>query len=203
MSFKEVKAKFKTVWEQIEGGVSKISGGEVAWFKRKGIRSEQESAKKQKISEEVPEKVKSSDEVPDKKIKEMMQLVPIEEVYAEALQVKHPIIDWEHLDRDDLNQLWSSVKETLNKRPATSDKEMELWVELSRLYEPNVEDQFWTNTQNFMHAPAEWKLYDKCEVHQLTSKDKDIFMIVEKDYPLRKGLALVMISYKLQVENYS
>nr|GFA43503.1 hypothetical protein [Tanacetum cinerariifolium] len=28
-------------------------------------------------------------------------------------------------------------------------------------------------------------------------------MLVEKDYPLRKGLALVMISYKLQVENYS
>nr|GFD05800.1 hypothetical protein [Tanacetum cinerariifolium] len=33
--------------------------------------------------------------------------------------------------------------------------------------------------------------------------DKDIFMLVEKDYLLRKGLALVMISYKLQVENYS
>nr|GFB92330.1 hypothetical protein [Tanacetum cinerariifolium] len=45
-----------------------------------------------------------------------------------------------HLDRDDLNQLWSLVKETVSKRPATSDKEMELWVELSRLYEPNVED---------------------------------------------------------------
>nr|GEY41905.1 hypothetical protein [Tanacetum cinerariifolium] len=95
MSFKEVDAKFKTVWEQIEGGVSKISEGETAWLKRKGIRSEQESAKKHKISEEVPEEVKSSVEVPEKKIKEMMQLVPIEEVYVEALQVKHPIIDWE------------------------------------------------------------------------------------------------------------
>nr|GEX14333.1 retrovirus-related Pol polyprotein from transposon TNT 1-94 [Tanacetum cinerariifolium] len=93
-------------------------------------------------------------------------------------------------------------EETLSKRPATSDKEMKLWVELSRLYEPNMEDQLWTHTQNFMHAPAEWKLYEKCGVHQLTSKDKDIFMLVEKEYPLRKGLALVMISYKLQVENY-
>nr|GFD36588.1 hypothetical protein [Tanacetum cinerariifolium] len=50
-----------------------------------GIRSEQESVKKQKISEEVPERVKSFDEVPEEKIKEMMQLVPIEEVYVEAL----------------------------------------------------------------------------------------------------------------------
>nr|GFC23478.1 hypothetical protein [Tanacetum cinerariifolium] len=86
----------------------------------------------------------------------MMQLVPIEEVYVEALQVKHHIIDWKiyhegqrsywkitrlggssasyqffidllkHLDREDLNQLWRLVKETLRNRPHTSDKEMEL-----------------------------------------------------------------------------
>nr|GFC76489.1 hypothetical protein [Tanacetum cinerariifolium] len=104
-------------------------------FKRKGISFKQESAKKQKISEEVPKEVKSHDEVPEEKVKEMMQLVPIEEVYVEALQVKHPIIDWKvyhegqrsywkitrlggssasyqffidllkHLDREDLNQL--------------------------------------------------------------------------------------------------
>nr|GEZ24748.1 hypothetical protein [Tanacetum cinerariifolium] len=172
-------------------------------IKRKGINLEQESAKKQKSSEEITEEAKSPKEVTEEKIKEMMQLVPIEQVYMEALQVKHPIIDWEHLDMDDLNQLWSLVKETLSKRPATSDKEMELWVKLSRLYEPNMEDQLWTHTQNFMHALAEWKLYDKCGVHQLTSKDKDIFMLVEKEYPLRKGLALLMIIYKLQVENYS
>nr|GFA09147.1 hypothetical protein [Tanacetum cinerariifolium] len=53
---------------------------------------------------------------------------------------------------------------------------------------------------NFMHAPVEWKLYDLSGVHHLTAKDKEIFMLVEKDYPLRKGLALVMISYKLQVQ---
>nr|GEY21776.1 hypothetical protein [Tanacetum cinerariifolium] len=34
-------------------------------------------------------------------------------------------------------------------------------------------------------------------------KDKEISMLVEKDYPLRKGLEIVMICYKLQVENYS
>nr|GEY52795.1 hypothetical protein [Tanacetum cinerariifolium] len=144
---------------------------EVERIKRKGISFEQEREKKQKISEEVPKEVKSHDEVPKEKVKEMMQLVPIEEVYVEALQVKHPIIDWKvyhegqrsywkitrlggslasyqffidllkHLDREDLNQLWRLVKETLSNRPPTSDKEMELWVELSRLYEPDHEDQ--------------------------------------------------------------
>nr|GFB26559.1 hypothetical protein [Tanacetum cinerariifolium] len=107
---------------------------------------------------------------PKEKVKEMMQMVPVEEIYVEALQVKHPIIDWKihtegqrsywkitrlggssasyqffvdmlkHLDRKDLNQLWKLVKESLSIRSAASDKEMELWVELKRLYEPDVED---------------------------------------------------------------
>nr|GEV81009.1 hypothetical protein [Tanacetum cinerariifolium] len=49
-----------------------------------------------------------------------------------------------------------------------------------------------------MHALVEWKLYDSCGVHHMTSKDNEIFMLIEKDYPLRKGLEIVMISYKLQ-----
>nr|GFB02177.1 hypothetical protein [Tanacetum cinerariifolium] len=108
-----------------------------------------------------------------------------------------------HLDREDLNQLWALVKKSLSIRPPTSDKEMKLWMELKRLYEPDDENQLWTHTQNLMHALVEWKMYDTCGVHHVTSKDKEIFMLVEKDYPLRKGLAIGMISYKLQVENYS
>nr|GFD04727.1 hypothetical protein [Tanacetum cinerariifolium] len=82
----------------------------------------------------------------------MMQLVPVEDVYVQALQVKHPIIDWKvhsegernywqiirlgsstacyqffidllrQLDREDLNQLWALVKEYLSIRPASNDK---------------------------------------------------------------------------------
>nr|GEU42989.1 hypothetical protein [Tanacetum cinerariifolium] len=203
MTFKEIEAKFTTVWKQIEDFIPIGSKEEAERFKRKEIRFEQESAKKLKTSEEVSKEVKIPDEVPKEKVKEMMQLVPIEEVYVEALQVKHPIIDWKHMDREDLNQLWALVKESLSIRQPTSDKEMELWVELKRLYEPDDEDQLCTHTQNLMHSPIEWKLYDMCGVHQVTSKDKEICILVEKDYPLRKGLAIVMICYKLQVENYS
>nr|GFA76266.1 hypothetical protein [Tanacetum cinerariifolium] len=112
-------------------------------------------------------------------------------------------VEGKRFQREDLNQLWALVKEYLSIRPATSEKEMELWVELKRMYEPDPEDQLWTLTHNFMHAPVEWKLYDLSGVYHLTAKDREIFVLIEKDYPLRKGLALVMISYKLQVENYS
>nr|GFC55292.1 hypothetical protein [Tanacetum cinerariifolium] len=64
MTFEEVKAKFNSVWKQIEDFVPMGSKEEAERIKRK------------------------------EKVKEMMQLVPIEEVYVEALQVKHPIIDW-------------------------------------------------------------------------------------------------------------
>nr|GEW61155.1 hypothetical protein [Tanacetum cinerariifolium] len=123
-------------------------------------------------------KMKTSKEVSKEDLKQMMQLVPVEE-------------------------LWTLVRETLSIRQATSDKEKELWVKLKRLYEPDVEDQLWTYTQALMHDPVEWRLYDTCGVHHVLSRDQEIFMLVEKDYPLRKELAIVMIRNKLQVENYS
>nr|GFA63195.1 hypothetical protein [Tanacetum cinerariifolium] len=87
-----------------------------------------------------------------------------------------------------VEKLWALVKKSLNIRPTTNDKEKELWVELKRLYEPDVKDLLWTHTQNLMHAPVEWKLYDTYGVHHVISKDQEIFMLVEKDYPLRKGI---------------
>nr|GEV60465.1 hypothetical protein [Tanacetum cinerariifolium] len=196
MTLEEIKEKFDPVWKQIQDFIPIGSKEQSKIFKRKMIRLEQDSAKK-------------------------------------ALQVKHPIIDWEvhtegqrsywtiirlrgsttsyqffvdllkHFDREDLNQLWALMKETLNIRQAANDKEKELWVELKRLYEPDVKDLLWTHTQNMMHNPVEWRLYDSCGVHHVLSKDQEIFMLVEKEYPLRKGLAIAMIINKLQVEKYS
>nr|GEW96840.1 hypothetical protein [Tanacetum cinerariifolium] len=223
MSLEEIREKFILVWKQIEDFVYMGSKEEGERVKRKGLRLEPESAKK----------VKTSKEVSKEDLKTMMQLVPVEEVYVEALQVKHLIIDWEihiegqrtywkiirlgeniavyqffvdmlkHFDREDHNQMWTLIKETLSIRQDTSDKEKELWVELKRLYEPDVEDQLCTHTQALMHDQVEWRLYDSCGVHHVLSRDQEIFMLAERDYPLRKRLAIVMISNKLQVENYS
>nr|GEZ35925.1 hypothetical protein [Tanacetum cinerariifolium] len=118
MSFEEIEAKFTTVWKQLEDFIPMSSKEEAKRLKRRGLSLEQESAKKFKPSNEVPKEVKSPDEVLEEK----------------------------HMDREDLNQLWALVKESLRNRPPTSDKEMELWLELKRLYEPDDEDQLWTHT---------------------------------------------------------
>nr|GEZ34695.1 hypothetical protein [Tanacetum cinerariifolium] len=100
------------------------------------------------------------EEVLKEKLKEMMELILVEEVYMEALQVKHTIIEWE-VHTEGQRSYWKIIR------------------------------------------LGEWKLYDTCGVHHVISKDQEMFMLVEKDYPLRKGLAIGMISYKIQVENYS
>nr|GEU74289.1 hypothetical protein [Tanacetum cinerariifolium] len=118
------------------------------------------------------------------------ELVPLEEVYIEALQVKHPIIDWE-IHSEGKREYWKIIR-LGGHTAAIRDKEKELWVELKRLFEPDFEDQLWTHHQAFMHDPLDWKLYDTCGVHHVSTKDQKIFMLVEKDYPLRKGLATMM-----------
>nr|GEV49635.1 hypothetical protein [Tanacetum cinerariifolium] len=125
----------------------------------------QESVKKLKTSEEV----KASEEVK----KRTEKLLKDHKAGGSSASYQFSVDLLKHLDREDLNQLWALVKESLNIRPASNDKKMKLW------------------------------LYDSCGVHHVTSKDNEIFMLIEKDYPLRNGLAIMMICYKLQVENYS
>nr|GEZ95108.1 hypothetical protein [Tanacetum cinerariifolium] len=175
MTLEQIKEKIIPVWKQWEDFVPMSSKEESEKVKRPGIKLDQGSSKR---------------------------LDPLEEVYIEALQVKHPIIDWEihsegkreywkiirlgghkgayqffvdmlkQFDRDDLHQLWILVTKTFSIKQSTRDKEK--------------------------------KLYDTCGVHHLsTKKNQEIFMLVEKDYPLRKGLATVMINNKLQVKQYS
>nr|GFB54208.1 hypothetical protein [Tanacetum cinerariifolium] len=156
MTFKEIEAKFVEVWKQVEDFIPMGSKEETKRLKRKGLNLEKEQVKKQKSSEEAPEIETSTEEITEDKIKEMMQLVPVEDVYVQAFQVKHPIINWKvhtegqksywqiiilggssacyqffvdllkQLDREDLNQLWALVKDYLSIKPATSEKEMEL-----------------------------------------------------------------------------
>ncbi|GJV33127.1 hypothetical protein Tco_1393527 [Tanacetum coccineum] len=47
-----------------------------------------------------------------------------------------------------------------------------------------------------MHDPLVWRLYDTCGVHQVSSvRGHDIFMLVEKEYPLTRGtLGLMMVA---------
>nr|GEU70816.1 hypothetical protein [Tanacetum cinerariifolium] len=164
MTLEQIKEKFIPVWKQLEDFISVSSKEESERVKKQGLKIDQGSSKRMKTFKSV------SEDVSEEELKGMIQLVPLEEVYFEALQVKHHIIDWEihsegkreywkiirlgghttvyqffidmlkQFDREDLHQLWTLVKETFSIRQATKDKKKELWVELKRLFEPDFED---------------------------------------------------------------
>ncbi|GKC58155.1 hypothetical protein Tco_1085753 [Tanacetum coccineum] len=117
--------------------------------------------------------------------------------HTEIYQVFEDML--KNFDRDDLVKLWSLVQERYNSLGLTEDKEIELWVELEMLFEPDAENLL--ELQKYMHDPLKWWLYDMCAVHQVSiEKGQDIFMLVEKDYLLTKGLATLMLCNKLRVD---
>ncbi|GKA37653.1 hypothetical protein Tco_0724218 [Tanacetum coccineum] len=183
-----------------------------------------------KIGEGSKPTEESKDELSQEQLQQLMIIVPEEEMNVEALQTKYPIIDWEvytedsrmywkiirvanhaevyqifedmlkNFNRDELVKLWSLVHERFNSTKPTEDKERELWVELKRLFEPDDDDIIWKH-QRYMHVPLKWRLYDTCVVHHVsTERGHDIFMLVEKDYPLTRTLMTLMLCNKLQVD---
>ncbi|GKB44241.1 hypothetical protein Tco_0889183 [Tanacetum coccineum] len=178
-------------------------------------------------------KDKEEEELSQERIQQMMIIVPEQGMNVEALQTKYPIIDWEiytegarkywkiirvgnhtevyqffddmlkAFDREDLVKLWSLVKEKFTSTEPTEDKERELWVELKRLFEPDTDDELW-KLQKHIHDNLTWKLYDSCGVHHVSTEDGiDIYMLVEKEYPLSRGTLTLMLVAKLLVEQDS
>ncbi|GKD25338.1 hypothetical protein Tco_1231552 [Tanacetum coccineum] len=187
MTFEQIEEEFIPVWKQIQDFVPMNSK----------LESSEPSQEQQ---------AKDSKELSDEDLKQMMEIVPVKEVYIKALHTKYPIKEWESILKNkekDLDRLWILVKKTFSTTNPTKDKQKELWVELKRLYEPDPRDQLWA-LQKYMHGPLEWRFYDTCGVHHVfTRRGHEIFMLVEKDYPLSKGLATVMLCNKLQVDQYS
>ncbi|GJW86195.1 hypothetical protein Tco_0161535 [Tanacetum coccineum] len=149
-------------------------------IKRAGLNLQEESLKRQKTGEgSKPTEELKANEISQEDLQQMIMVVPVEEVYVEALQVKYPIIDWE-VYSEDTRKYWKIIRKDSVQQILTDDKERTLWVELKRLFEPDTDDIL-------------WKL----------QREYDIFMLVEKDYPLTRGLLTLMMYNKLQMDQYS
>ncbi|GJV01977.1 hypothetical protein Tco_1335546 [Tanacetum coccineum] len=154
----------------------------------------------------------SSRKISEEDLKKMLEIVPVEEFREEVLQTKVGNITEAYqgfedmlkaFDREDLDTLWSLVKEKFRSVEPTEDMERALWVELKRLYEPDKEDTLW-KLQRYMHDPLTWKLYGSCAVHHVFStRGHCIYMLPEKDYPLTTAVMMLMLSRRLQVEEDS
>ncbi|GKD93480.1 hypothetical protein Tco_1373317 [Tanacetum coccineum] len=151
--------------------------------KRAGEKQSDQSAKRQKIK----------DDAEKEDFKEYLNIVPKEGMNFKALQTKYPLIDWEIYTED--SRVFSSTE-------PNDDKERALWVELKRLFELDTNDLL--ELQRYMHDPLTWRLYAACGVHHVSTKTGlDMFMLVDKDYPLTRGLPMLMLVNKLQANHHS
>ncbi|GJU66215.1 hypothetical protein Tco_1252474, partial [Tanacetum coccineum] len=114
----------------------------------KSSKLDHEGSKRQKTNEE--QSVEEEKELSEEELQKLIMIVLVEEVYVETFDDMLKVFDG-----DDLDKLWSLVKERSSSTDSTDDKERTLWVELKRLFEPNIDDILW-KLQRYMHDPLTW-----------------------------------------------
>nr|GEW04834.1 reverse transcriptase domain-containing protein [Tanacetum cinerariifolium] len=90
MTLEQIKEKFIPVWKQFEDFVPMSSKEESERVKRQELKIDQGSSKRIKTSKGV------SEDVSEEELKGMMQLVPLEEVYVEALQEIFMLVEMDY-----------------------------------------------------------------------------------------------------------
>nr|GEV44496.1 ribonuclease H-like domain-containing protein [Tanacetum cinerariifolium] len=85
-------------------------------------------------------------------------------------------------DREDLEDLYKLVKARYGSTRPVENMDYLLWSDMKIMFEPHVEDELRKRQQGY--KVLEWKLYDSCRVHSLMMQSMQIYMLVEKKYPL-------------------
>ncbi|GJU14594.1 hypothetical protein Tco_1142560 [Tanacetum coccineum] len=132
-------------------------------------------------------------------VKKLMEIVPDEEevaIDAIPLVVKSQGFHMlKSFDKEDLEDLYKLVKARYRSTRPVEDLDLVLWNDLKNMFEPHVEDTVWRNQQGY--KVLEWKLYDSCGVHFLRMQSMQIYMLVEKKYPLTPPTLSQMLENKL------
>ncbi|GKA79358.1 hypothetical protein Tco_0785954 [Tanacetum coccineum] len=148
--------------------------------KRAGTELVQEITKKQKVE----------DDKETTELKQLMKIIPDEEEVA---------IDVIPLAvKEDLEDLYKLVKAKYESTNPVEDLDLLLWGDLKTIFKPHVEDAVWRNQQ--VYKVLDWNLYDSCGVHSLRMQHMQIYMLVEKKYPLAPLTLSMMLEKKLNID---
>nr|GEW13859.1 hypothetical protein [Tanacetum cinerariifolium] len=112
-----------------------------------------------------------------------------------------------NFDREDLEALWSLVKERFSTTKPKNFFDDFLLVTLGAMFEkPDIHAQIWKN-QRTVHGPAKvkgWKLLKSCGVQIITFTSTQLILLVERKYPLtRFTLDQILNAVRLEVEEES
>nr|GFC69655.1 hypothetical protein [Tanacetum cinerariifolium] len=119
-----------------------------------------------------------------------------DDVFVEAtpLASKVPVMDYQivlidNKPREDLESLWRIVKDRFSTSKPTNFSDEYLLLTLKTMFEkPDGQDAIWIN-QKSVHGLAlvkRWKLLTSCGVHVITLSTVQLFLLVERRYPLSR-----------------
>nr|GEW91936.1 ribonuclease H-like domain-containing protein [Tanacetum cinerariifolium] len=112
-----------------------------------------------------------------------------------------------NFDREDLESLWSTVKERFSTSKPNNYSDNYLLTTLRAMFgRPYGQDQVW-KSQRSVHGQAKvksWKLLESCGVHIISFTTTQLILLVERRYPLlRFTLDQMLNAVRLQVEKQS
>nr|GEX44843.1 hypothetical protein [Tanacetum cinerariifolium] len=110
-------------------------------------------------------------------------------------------------DREDLEALWKIVRDIFSTSKPTNFSDEYLLLTLKTMFEePDGQDAIWRN-QKSVHGLAlvrRWKLLASCGVHVITLSTVQLFLLVERRYPLSRFTLEQLVNVaRLQVKEES
>nr|GEU50200.1 hypothetical protein [Tanacetum cinerariifolium] len=121
----------------------------------------------------------------------------IKETFGKAFRRVNTFVDYK--TKENLEDLYKLVKARYGSTRPMENMDLLLWGDLKTMFEPHVEDELWKKKQGY--KVLEWKLYDFCGLHTLRMLSMQIYMLVEKTYPITPPTLSKMLEKKLQI-NY-
>ncbi|GKC63731.1 hypothetical protein Tco_1096329 [Tanacetum coccineum] len=195
---KDLKLKeFDSIQEMFDRAFKRVNTfkdfrTELVESKEKRVREEliQESTKKQKVE----------DDKETTELKQFMEIIPDEEevtIDIIPLAVKSPkIVDWK-IHKEGKKSYYQIVRADGKSQILVEDLDLLLWGDLKTMFETHIEDEVWKKQQGY--KVLSWKLYDSCRVHSLMMQSIQIYMLVEKTYPLTPPTLSMMLEKKLEI----
>ncbi|GJX34772.1 putative reverse transcriptase domain-containing protein [Tanacetum coccineum] len=101
------------------------------------------------------------------------------------------------ISRDDLTELYRIVMRKHGMNEPEDEFEKVLWEYLKNMFEePLSTDSIWSlpGQQRIIY----WRYYDACRVHCLNLESADVYMLIERKYPLSAEVCKAMLDKKLQ-----
>nr|GEW08062.1 hypothetical protein [Tanacetum cinerariifolium] len=102
---------------------------------------------------------------------------------------------------EDLETLWKLVKDKHGNTRPEEDYERVLWGDIKVMFEPDIESEVWRQLQGY--DVTTWKLFSSSGVHFVRLKNLNIFMLVDKIYPLTPATITKMLERKLQADQWN